>query len=164
MGHPYKFQWVLRLGMQRYCTASSSGHQPNFAALNRQRHLCTAGRPSRWTLAHILVTIKSNRQKPGVVRTGEEENDDDRVDDREPMNLNVTHCKVGVPPRRPPHLTTVPLYPVREHQVHGACNMFGPTRITMHIFSRKKTKLVLLLLLLGCIAVLRRCSLLLQME
>jgi len=25
------------------------------AALNRGRHLCSAGRPSRWALAHILV-------------------------------------------------------------------------------------------------------------
>ena len=32
---------------QRYCTASSSGRQPNFAALNRGRYLCSAGRPSR---------------------------------------------------------------------------------------------------------------------
>jgi len=30
-------------------------HQPNFAALNRGRHLCSAGRPSRLALAHILV-------------------------------------------------------------------------------------------------------------
>jgi len=34
---------------------SSSGHQPNFAALNRGLHLYSAGRPSRWALAHILV-------------------------------------------------------------------------------------------------------------
>jgi len=34
-----------------------SGRQPNFAALNRGRHLCSAGRPSRWALAHILVEI-----------------------------------------------------------------------------------------------------------
>ena len=27
----------------------------NSAALNRGRHLCSAGRPSRWALAHILV-------------------------------------------------------------------------------------------------------------
>ena len=27
--------------------------QPNFAALNRGRHLHSAGRPSRWALAHI---------------------------------------------------------------------------------------------------------------
>ena len=40
---------------QRYCTASGSGRQPKFAALNRGRHLCSAGRPSRWALAHILV-------------------------------------------------------------------------------------------------------------
>ena len=38
---------------QHYCTASSSGRQPNFAALNRGRHLNSAGRPSRWALAHI---------------------------------------------------------------------------------------------------------------
>jgi len=29
--------------------------QPNFAALNRVCHLCSAGRPSGWALAHILV-------------------------------------------------------------------------------------------------------------
>jgi len=40
---------------QRYCMACSSGRQPNFAALNRGRHLYSAGRPSRWALAHILV-------------------------------------------------------------------------------------------------------------
>jgi len=40
---------------QRYCAASSSGRQPNFATLNRRRHLCSAGRPSHWALAHILV-------------------------------------------------------------------------------------------------------------
>jgi len=32
-----------------------SGHRPNFAALNRGRHLYSAGRPSCWALAHILV-------------------------------------------------------------------------------------------------------------
>ena len=42
---------------QRYCTASSSGRQLNFAALNRGRHLCSAGRPSGWALAHILVDV-----------------------------------------------------------------------------------------------------------
>ena len=42
---------------QRYCTASSSGRQPNFAALNRWRHLCSAGRPSRWALAHISSCV-----------------------------------------------------------------------------------------------------------
>jgi len=40
---------------QRYCTSSSSECQPNFAALNRGRHLCSGGWPSRWALAHILV-------------------------------------------------------------------------------------------------------------
>jgi len=42
---------------QRYCTASSSGRQLNFAALNRGRQLCSAGRPSGWALAHILVCL-----------------------------------------------------------------------------------------------------------
>jgi len=33
---------------------SSSGRQPNFAAFSSGRHLYTAERPSRWTLAHIF--------------------------------------------------------------------------------------------------------------
>ena len=50
--HPCKFQRVSRLGS---VTAhySSSGRQPNFAALNRGHHLYSTGRPSRWALAHI---------------------------------------------------------------------------------------------------------------
>jgi len=36
---------------------SSSERQPNFAALNRGRHLCSAGRPSRWALAHISSSV-----------------------------------------------------------------------------------------------------------
>jgi len=53
-GDPCKFQRVSRLGRVT-ARHSSSGHQPNFAALNRRRHLYSAGRPSRWALAHILV-------------------------------------------------------------------------------------------------------------
>ena len=34
---------------------SNSGHQPNFAVLSRGRHLYSAGRPSHWALAHVLV-------------------------------------------------------------------------------------------------------------
>jgi len=58
LGHTNKFQWVSRLGS---ITArhSSGGCQPNFAALNRGRHLCLAGRPSRWALAHIVVLFNS---------------------------------------------------------------------------------------------------------
>jgi len=36
---------------------SSSGRQPNFAALNRGRHLYSAGWPSRWALAHIASFV-----------------------------------------------------------------------------------------------------------
>ena len=54
LGHPCKFQRVSRLGSVT-ARHSSSGRQPNFAALNRGRHLYSAGRPSRWALAHILV-------------------------------------------------------------------------------------------------------------
>ena len=52
--HPSKFQRVSRLGSVT-ASHSSSGRQPNFAALNRGRHLYSPGRPSRWALAHILV-------------------------------------------------------------------------------------------------------------
>ena len=51
-GTPANFNWFRILAALLH---SSSGHQLNFAALNRGRHLCSAGRPSRWALAHILV-------------------------------------------------------------------------------------------------------------
>ena len=53
---------------QRYCTACSSGCQPNFAALNRGRHLRSAGRPSRWALAHISSWRKRWVQKPQILK------------------------------------------------------------------------------------------------
>jgi len=56
LGHPVIFQRVSRLGSVT-ARQSSSGRQPNFAALNRGRHLCSAGRPSRWALVHILVFL-----------------------------------------------------------------------------------------------------------
>jgi len=52
-GTPNKFQRLSRLGS--VARHSTSGRQPNFAALNRGRHLYSAGRPSGWALAHILV-------------------------------------------------------------------------------------------------------------
>jgi len=57
LGHPSKFQRVSHLGSVT-ARQSRSGRQPNFAALNRGRHLRSAGRPSRWALAHILVGNK----------------------------------------------------------------------------------------------------------
>jgi len=52
-GTPANFNGFPRLDSitARYC---SSGRQSNFAALNRGRHLYSAGRPWRWALAHIL--------------------------------------------------------------------------------------------------------------
>jgi len=52
--HPSKFQRISRLGSvtAQHC---SSRRQPNFVSLNRGRHLYSAGRPSRWALAHSLV-------------------------------------------------------------------------------------------------------------
>ena len=51
-GHPSKLQRVSHL-----CSVtarhSSSGRQPDFAALKRGRHLYSAGRPSRWAVTHI---------------------------------------------------------------------------------------------------------------
>jgi len=52
LGHPCKFQRVSRLGSVT-ARQSSSERQPNFAALNRGRHLYSARRPSRWALAYI---------------------------------------------------------------------------------------------------------------
>ena len=51
--HPCKFQRVSRL--DSVTARHSSGRQPNFAALNRGRHLYSAGRLSRWALPTFLV-------------------------------------------------------------------------------------------------------------
>jgi len=56
-GAPQQISTVSRLGSVT-ARHSGSGREPNFAALNRGRHLYSAGRPSRWELAHILVTSK----------------------------------------------------------------------------------------------------------
>ena len=53
LGHPYKFQRVSRLGSITARHSSIGWHQPNFAALNTGCHLYSAGRLSRWALAHI---------------------------------------------------------------------------------------------------------------
>jgi len=56
-GTPANFNCRLsRLGSVT-AQQSRSGGQPNLAALNRGRHLCSAGRPSRWAFAHILVSL-----------------------------------------------------------------------------------------------------------
>jgi len=52
-GTPANFNGLA--SWQRYYTDPSIGHQPNFAALNKERHLYSAGRPTRWASAHILV-------------------------------------------------------------------------------------------------------------
>ena len=52
VGHPSKFEPVSRLGSVT-ARHSSSGRQPNFAALNRGRHLYSARRRTSWALAHI---------------------------------------------------------------------------------------------------------------
>ena len=56
LGHPCKFKWVSRLGSVT-ARHSRNGRQPNFATLNRGRHLYWAERPSRWALAHISSSI-----------------------------------------------------------------------------------------------------------
>jgi len=54
-GTPADFKGFV--SWQRYCSECSSERQPNFAALNRGRHIYSTGRSSRWALAHILVII-----------------------------------------------------------------------------------------------------------
>jgi len=58
---------VLEVGSvtARHC---SIGRQPNFAALNGGRHLYWAGRPSRWALAHILVSCYYCRRRCRLLR------------------------------------------------------------------------------------------------
>ena len=62
--HPCKFQRVSCLGSVA-ARHSSSGRQPNFAALNRGRHLYSAGRPSHWALAYISSYVRFPLTWPG---------------------------------------------------------------------------------------------------
>jgi len=64
-GTPANFNGFLVLA-SLYCTALTSGRQPDFAALNRGRHLYSAGRPSRWVLTHILVDNYLNFKCPYI--------------------------------------------------------------------------------------------------
>ena len=54
-----KLTWRPSLALSYFGSVTawhySSRRQPNFAALSTGRHLYSAGRPSRWALAHILV-------------------------------------------------------------------------------------------------------------
>jgi len=52
-GTPANFSWFRVLVALLHGTLVVGDSQT--AALNRGRHLCSAGRPSRWALAHILV-------------------------------------------------------------------------------------------------------------
>ena len=58
LGHPCKFQRLSRL-VSVTARQSSSERQPNFAAVNRGRHLCCAERPSRWALVHTSSFFQS---------------------------------------------------------------------------------------------------------
>jgi len=58
LGHPCKFQLVSRLGKLLHGTLVVGVSQT--AALNRGRHLYSAGRPSRWALAHISSCFTSH--------------------------------------------------------------------------------------------------------
>jgi len=62
--HPCKFQRLSRLGSVT-ARHSSSGRQSKSAALNRGRHLYSAGRPSGWALAHISSLLFSSANRSG---------------------------------------------------------------------------------------------------
>jgi len=66
---PLQISTASRLGSVT-ARHSSSARQPNFAALNRGRHLYSAGRPSRLALAHILVVIIMTEQRDNLLSNG----------------------------------------------------------------------------------------------
>jgi len=60
-GAKFTFRPTLSLPFSYICSItarqSSSGRQPNFVAFSRGRHLYSAGRPSLWPSAHVLILI-----------------------------------------------------------------------------------------------------------
>ena len=63
----------------------------------------------------------------GVMLTGKEEDDDDRVDDGKPVNVDVGHFQVDIPPRRPPHVTLLKVNLIAPHHVSDACQTHTST-------------------------------------
>jgi len=61
-GNPANFNGFHVLAALVHGTYSSSGCQPNFAALKKGRHLHLAGQPSRWALAHISSLLYSTSE------------------------------------------------------------------------------------------------------
>ena len=64
--------------------------------------------------------------------TSKEEDNNDRVDDGEPVDLDVTHVQVGVPPRRPLYITLFPRHLVCKHDIRCPCNRH---RLKIKLFS-----------------------------
>ena len=60
-GTPANFNGFGIFAALLHSTLYSSRRQPNFGALNRGRHLYSAGRPLRWVLAHNLVEFVMDR-------------------------------------------------------------------------------------------------------
>jgi len=69
-GTPANFNGFLHLGSVT-ARHSSSGRHPKFAVLNRGCHLHSAGWPSRWALAHIVVSylIVAHLDYPSTMHT-----------------------------------------------------------------------------------------------
>ncbi len=53
--------------------------------------------------------------------TSQEEDNNNRVDDWEPMDLYITHSEVRVPTRGPTDVTSLPLNLICEHQLGWTC-------------------------------------------
>lgn len=54
--------------------------------------------------------------------TSQEKDDNHRIDDREPVYLNISHSQVSVPPRSPAHITRLPHDLVRKAHFDLTCN------------------------------------------
>jgi len=65
-GTPANLNWFRVLAALLHGTLAVGVSQT--AALNRGRHLCSTGRPSRWALAHILDSYNLVKFGPGVPR------------------------------------------------------------------------------------------------
>ena len=124
LGHPRKFQRV-----------SSSGRQPNFAALNRGRHLYSAGRPSRWALAHILVTLVFCLVPCGRL-SWLFASFWAHVNILHCLSFIVSNCQFAVALPRTPlrHLTALPNFLSwwgGEHRLHQKSTPLGPSKFAL---------------------------------
>ena len=112
-GTPGNFNWFRVLAALLHGTLVVGVSQT--AALNRGRHRYSAGRPSRWILAHILVWSKSDQRRLRKTLHKQTDKQTDRhYENNGHLAVNQKHGEYAWPPE-------VSAYARRQKSIRTEC-------------------------------------------